>query len=408
MTGTARRRRSLAILVLVFIGFSMLMKVPTLIFEHDEPDELIYWAVAENMAERGEYTLRGSPLLEHLSPRIYDRPLFHHPPLYVALLLPFVVLDSPSLAVTISWIGHALCILAVALIGSALLREDEASAAGLRQFLWIPLLAVATDPLLAFASRKLWIDVLVSGLVALTLALLFRARRARSRRTAWLLGAGVVLGLAGLAKLPGLMAGLVGMLVLVVGDDRPRDKLRQVALYLAPAVAIMLPWFITFFATYGTFAPDWLKPDEVTFRHSRFVTQAVALPWFYYLVKLCIVQPLVPVVAVAYGLSLRRGLSFDRWMPAIWFLVFLAVPTLQGVTGYGFQMRYVAPLMTGVYAGMLCLPGLIDRQGARIRTQLLVLVILYAAMGGAMYLLDSRYDELLSIPELMGVLDFLR
>ena len=70
-----KSRRGLLALVLLFIGFSFLMKVPTLIFEHDEPDERVYWAVAENLAERGEYTLRGAPILEGLSPRIYDRPL---------------------------------------------------------------------------------------------------------------------------------------------------------------------------------------------------------------------------------------------------------------------------------------------------------------------------------------------
>lgn len=404
-----RSRPGLAGLVLVFVGFSILVKIPTLIFEHDEPDERIYWAVAENVAERGEYTLRGSPILEHLSPRIYDRPLFHHPPLYVALLLPFVALGAPHLAVTVSWIGHALCILAVALFGSALMREEGAAApAALRHFLWIPLLGVATDPLLTFASRKLWIDVLLAGLIALCLALVVRARRASESRARWLVAAGIVLGLAGMAKLPGLLAGLVGALALAIGEETVRGKLRSVALFLAPAAAISLPWFIVFFATYGTFAPDWLKPDEVTFSHSRFVVQAVALPWFYYIVKLCVVQPLVPIVAFVYALALRRGLGFDRWMPAVWFVLFLAVATFQGLSGYGFQMRYVATLMTAVYAGMLCLPGLIDPQGGRIRTQLMVLVIVYAAMGGAIYLLDSRYDELLSIPELMGVLDFLR
>ena len=287
------------------------------------------------------------------------------------------------------------------------MREGDSIPSGLQHFLWIPLFGVATDPLLLFASRKLWIDVLLSGLVALSIALVFRARHSQSRRTYWLLGAGAGLGLAGLAKLPGLLAGVIGVLILVAGDEKPREKLRRIVLYALPCAALMLPWLITFFATYGVFAPAWLKPDEVTFQHSGFVTQAVALPWFYYIVKLCIVQPLVPVVLILYGLSLRRGLGFDRWMPAFWFLVFLVVPTLQGIAGYGFQMRYVAPLSTSVYAGLLFLPGVIDPQGRRIKTLLLVLVIVYAAMGGAMYLLDSRYDELLSIPELMGVLDFL-
>jgi hypothetical protein len=399
-------RRTLFTLVLLFIGLSVLMKIPTLIFEHEEPDERIYWAVAENVVARGEYTLRGSEMLANLSPRIYDRPLFHHPPLYTVLLLPFVALDAPQAAVVISWVGHALCIVAVALIGSTLLGDGRGLPAGFHRFAWIPLLGVAVDPLLLFASRKLWIDVLMSGLIALSIALVHRATRAEGRRTLWLLGGGLVLGLAGLAKLPGLMAGGIGLLLIATADAEPRRKLRWLVIYGLPCVLLMLPWLVVFFATYGVLAPDWLTPDAVSLERSRFVARAVGLPWHYYIVKLCILQPLVPVTLVLYGLALGRRPGFERWMPAAWFLLFLVVPTYQGIAGYGFQMRYVAPLMTAVYASLFCHPALYERRHHPLLTSLLVAAITYAAMGGAMYLLDSRYDEFLSIPELMGVLDF--
>lgn len=397
--------RSLVPLVLLFVGFSMLMKVPTLIFEHDEPDERVYWAVAENLAQRGEYTLRGSPMLEGMSPRIYDRPLFHHPPLYIALLVPFTALDAPQAAVTISWIGHALCIVAVALMGATLLRRSGTPAEELGSWLWIPLLGVATDPLLAFASRKLWIDALMSGLVALSVALVFRARYARERRRTWLVAAGACLGLAGLAKLPGLLAGVIGVVLLLSGGEGRQRRLRDLLFYAAPAALLVLPWMVIFFNTYGVLAPDWLTPDQVSFDRYRFVSKMVDLPWFYYIVKLCIAQPLVLLVGLAYVLSPRRGPGPARWVPALWFLLFISVATYQGMTGYGFQMRYVTPLSCSVYVGLLCFPALIGPR-ERLRVTVIVLVIFYAAMGGAMYLLDSRYDELLTIPELMGILNF--
>ncbi len=82
-------------LAVLFIGFVIALKLPSLAFDHDEPDEVVYWTVAEQLREHGVYTLRGSEVLPRLSARIYDRPLFHHPPLYPLLLVPFVAARAP-------------------------------------------------------------------------------------------------------------------------------------------------------------------------------------------------------------------------------------------------------------------------------------------------------------------------
>ena len=62
--------------------------------------------------------------------------------------------------------------------------------------LWLPVLAVALDPLMTFISRKLWVDGLVGGFGGLALGLLCVAADRRCRRSA--IAAGIALGLAAL------------------------------------------------------------------------------------------------------------------------------------------------------------------------------------------------------------------
>ena len=55
----------------------LVLKGPSLLYPRTEGDERIYWQLAQNLANGGDYTLRGSALLKELSAYIYDRPLFH-------------------------------------------------------------------------------------------------------------------------------------------------------------------------------------------------------------------------------------------------------------------------------------------------------------------------------------------
>lgn len=405
--GQSVRSRRLWLLIALFVGLSVLLKIPTLIFVHDEPDERVYWSVAENLLERGEYTLRGSPVLQRLPPTIYDHALFHHPPLYPALLVPFVVLDAQGAAVVVSWFGHALCILSVGLMGAVLWDIRGGDAPRLPAFAWIPLLGAATDPLLSFASRKLWIDPLMSGLIALSLALvLLGVAEGARHRTRWLLLGGLALGLAGLAKLPALLAAIVGASLILAAPGGARVRMRRVAVYVAPALLLTLPWIVLFWSTYGVPLPTWLRPTEWSVQEYPFIARAVGRPWYYYIVKLCLAQPLFPVVLVLYARAWRRGLRREMWLPLLWIGLFLGVATYQGVNGYGFQMRYVTPLMSAVYIALFCHPVLHRREGDGWAAPLLVAAIVLSSMSGAMYLLDSRYDEFLSVPELMGILRF--
>ncbi len=389
-------------LAVLFIGFVIALKLPSLAFDHDEPDEVVYWTVAEQLHEHGVYTLRGSEVLPRLSARIYDRPLFHHPPLYPLLLVPFVAARAPQAAVVVSWLGHLLCVLSVALIGGVLLARSDGGTGAVQRFLWLPLLGVATDPILTHVSRKLWIDSLFTGLAALALALVYVALDSRHRRR-WLVVAGVVLGLAGLAKVPALLVAAVIALLLFGAGGSWQERIKDLLCVALPATLLVLPWFVAFVATYGVLTPTWLEPDDYALQRFPFVAAAVARPWYYYLVKLCLVQPLA-VVAVA--LYVRGDHGLRRFAPLVWFLLYLGVNTFQGATGYGFQMRYLAPLTPAVYVMLCCHPSLTRGGRNGWVLPLLSLGIVYAAIQTTTYLLSARYDELMSFLEFAGWVRF--
>jgi 4-amino-4-deoxy-L-arabinose transferase-like glycosyltransferase len=379
------------------IAASFVLKLPSLGFIHREPDEAVYWSLAKSLLAGGDYSLRGSAVLQYLSPAMYDRPLFHHPPLFPVLLIPFAALDAMSAAVVLSWAGHALCVLSVALIGFVLLNRAGGELSRLRDLLWILVAGVALDPLLTFVSRKLWIDDLLAGLVSLSIALVYLAVHRSGDR--WLLfWGGVVLGLACLAKLPAILAAPLG-LILIAGMRLPlRRKIESLLAFAVPAALLILPWLLVFVGTYGTLLPTWLRHDAWTVEHFPLMAEAVARPWYYYPAKLCLALPIVLFLLPLCVVAFRRDLLPERGVPALWFLTFLIVPTLQGMAGYGFQMRYLTPALPALYAGLFAHP-LLHGRARRWALPLLLAGILYATLGGAVYLLEGSADEFLTLLE---------
>jgi 4-amino-4-deoxy-L-arabinose transferase-like glycosyltransferase len=392
--GLSSHVNRIVVLVALFSAFAIVLKLPSLGFAHDEPDEIIYWSVARNLVEHGTYTLRGAPIQSHLSPRIYDRPLFHHPPLYPLLLTPFVALDAPQAAVIISWLGHLLCIASIGIIAWAVGAGGEWA----DDSVWLALLGVTTDPLLAHVSRKLWIDALLAGLVALALALVWAARVSRHRRLLLVLG-GIVLGLAGLAKLPGLLAAPLAAMLALRGEGGRRERVRDLLLLFAPCALFVLPWLTVFVSTYGVLTPTWLRPDDDALRHYPFLALSVGRPWYYYAAKLALAEPVV-VAGMALCLGRPRGSGLARWAAPAWLLIWLVVSTIQSVGGYGFQMRYLAPLVPSLSAMLLC------AQTGGYAKPVVALAITYGAIGSAPYLLAGQMDELMSLAEFARLVRF--
>lgn len=127
---------------------SAFLKLPSLRYPFSEGDEHIYWQLADNLARGRECTLQGTEVLRELSPDMYDRPLFHHPPLFPALLVPFVLTDNNSAAVMVSWLGHFLCLIAVALVGRRALLGLPTGAHITSPAFWLSIVGLSADPLL--------------------------------------------------------------------------------------------------------------------------------------------------------------------------------------------------------------------------------------------------------------------
>ena len=379
---------------------SALLKLPSLRYPQGEGDERIYWQLAENLTEGGTYTLQGSALLKELSPYMYDRPLFHHPPLFPALLVPFVLTGSKSAAVLVSWLGHAFTIIAVALVGRHILGRLSNNAHISLPAFWLPVLGVSADPLSCLCRGA-------SGSTACLAALrhsqsqLSSLRAANDRRTILAIG-GALLGLAALAKLTALIVAPVVLMAGVCGDETmeaagdigggdPRGRNPDRA-----------PWMILFYLEYGVLTPSWVKPDARLMELFPFVRVAVERPWYYYGAKLVQIMPLVLVPGGSCCANGTCGCS-RRFVLQRVFGIVVTTLTVMGVAGYGFQMRHITPAIAAVY--VVVLAALLERE----RPVLLMVCgfsMLVGTVTGAMHLLAPEFDEIVSLLRAAGVVSF--
>jgi hypothetical protein len=216
-------------------------------------DEQVYWTVARHFLRTGQYTLQGTGAIEALNlPRhIYDRPLFHHPPLFPAALLPFAAANRPDAAIVISWLGHVLAIVGIGcLLG---LRDRRAGTESLSGFH----VRVAVDPLMMFCRAALdrraggGLDALALGITVLAL---------EHRRVSWIVAAGVVFGLAGLTKLTGVLPLIPAIIyAFVVMRNRPNRMAMCLAL-IGPVMVLVGPWLVLFRVKCGVWLPAWVAP----------------------------------------------------------------------------------------------------------------------------------------------------
>ena len=382
--------------------FCTLLKLPSLSFSHEEPDERIYLALAGHLDHAEPYNLSGTGILKELSSSIYDRPLFFHPPLFPVLLVPFIHANAERAAVIISWVGHLLCVLSVAVIGRRMMAGASCHVPLGDSFLWwLPVVGVALDPLLIFCSRRLWIDSLLCGLCAASIAAFVCARYSR-RRPLWLVVGGVLLGLATLAKIPALVLGPLAVYLILIPppEGTLRTRVRDLCLAGAPLFVLIVPWFVIFFHTYGVLLPSWIKPDEWTVEHYPFLKAVVARTPFYYLLKLILIAPVILVGLATYATGYRPWNSPLGLLPIIWFLLYFGAISYLGSQGMGFQMRYILPLVPSIYLALY--PALSRcRADNGILPMILLLLLIYGGMTSAVYIITSRYDEVYSIPELV-------
>jgi len=347
--------------IFALLGFSLAIRLPTLWIPHIENDEVIYQTLAAKITwNLKNYTLRGSnlsfrgqPLLKLLPS--YDKPLFHHPPLFIWLLALTQKIAGTWAEPIVPMAAGLLAILLVYLIS----RERFGRKAGL-----FAATIAAASPVLLLASTKIWMDSLLCALVCASYYALVRAARTPERRAAWAL-AGAALGLALITKVTALCFIPVPILFFL----KRRFSFSRSLLFWGPAFVIAAPWFAFFHHTYGAFFPYWIKPSAAMMRIFPQMARVVHLPFYFYFTHLILIMPLYLLILP----ELRSRESLREDLPEIaWAACFLLAFTVIGMTGGGCQTRYVLP-------GLPPLALLGGKFLARKNEKILILAVLLAA-----------------------------
>ena len=380
---------TVTLLALLFIT----LKIPSLLAAHVETDELIYASLTRNLFLHGQYNLVGLPIYETLSPAIYHHPLFHHPPLLPLLMVLFMWLGIAKWAIVISWIGHFLCIASVAiqcrLISSVYAGDDRDRYAPWVS--WLPVLAICVDPVLYLISRKIWMDDLMAGLISLSATFGFLAQRS-PRAMHYSVAARLPLGAASLFKVIALA--FLPFLVWILYQSGNRGRLAKWRLSgtaMLVCAVLVLPWFIVFWNTFHALLPWWVFPDDQLIRSNPFIQATVSKPWYYYLKMLPLACPLVLLGGWGLTQLSARGNRIVA-VNAAFCAGYILLMTITSASSAGFQMRFLAPAIPGVYvlfgACLLRIP--------RWRHNLLligVLCVVYASMQVVPYVLNQDIDD---------------
>jgi hypothetical protein len=251
---------------------------------------------------------------------------------------------------------------------------------------------IAFDPLLIFVSRKLWSDSLLTGLLALAVALFLRFLSAPRKERNWLWGCGVLVGLGGLLKLHAV-AVLVFFGVGIWfrgGANRVFDLVR---LCLGP-VLLVGPWLFWFHREYGVWSPVWILQGGA--ENTAFMAAAHGGSPALYWTRLLGLNPVLLVSGVWWcvrGVGSRvneeqaDGFDGARWMAGFgvfWVLLMTAL----GLLGATYEMRYIVPALPAWYAVVAGRMG--NKVGYGVAT---VFSFLFAAMQGGIYFLSGLHDE---------------
>jgi 4-amino-4-deoxy-L-arabinose transferase-like glycosyltransferase len=348
-----------------------------------------------------------------------------HPPLFPLLLRPFAKYNALDKAVIASWIGHFLAILAVALIGRHLFLSYGLTLSALSPLFWIPLLGIATDPIMTYVSGILWIDNLHAGWAALAVAFTMMAGSSQRPKLMYLF-AGILLGLALLSKVTSTIIIPVIIYVILVSEVDKKNKIQALLLGAVPALVLSLPWYASLYNTMGELifptgiVPEYqamlanMSPEElIAHKESircRFCEAGASSPWYYLIAKLPLLTPLVAIGIIFYFIFYFVHIKTLNWvkqlhflMPLFWFsLVFSIIFYLQL-----YQHRRLTLLVASIYLMFYMLLVFSEKYKSLKKYQTPLIFfgsysIIFGAMTGGYYLFKGNYAEIFSIPELIG------
>ena len=338
------------LLLCLALLLSALLNLSSLKLPHQEGDEIIYLALIKNLLDTGRYSIQGTPILASLPAHIYDKPLFHHPPLYFFLAAPLLASVNENAVVLLSWLGHFLTIIAVYLLVRKKIADDD-------RFLALILFLVVFDPILVFCSRKIWLDSCLASFAALSVACFYEAFETGKKRIQVLLfaGAGFFFACSVLTKIiAGVMAPVFLLIFWQKGFFRnfDRDKGVYLAWFFGPLILLLAPWFIQFFSVYGSFVPHWIYKSSGPASENAFITMVTNRPWYYYLKELVLIYPALPLLGAVLVLVGNKKLFLSQakeFALFVWFAFYLAVIIYISQERL-FLIRYLALLIPPMYA----------------------------------------------------------
>lgn len=328
-------KKPINLILIAILFFSCSIRLPALFTRHIENDEVIYQALAGQVANNPfDYSIRGTHLLDQLPKSIYDRPLFHHPPLFVYTLTVMKTIFGEKWEILIPILAAVFTSLVVFLIGKQLYGEG------------VGLLAAfffSICPIALHASTKIWMDSLLALFCALSVYSAIRA--VEKDAVIWYILSGMSLSAGILTKCAAI--GIAPTLLYILFKDGfSRKRFAGFIILGITAIFITAPWFFVFYKTFHAFLPWWARQNEESMRMFPFMRMAVERPIYFYFTNTVIVAPIY-----VFGIIeiIRRLKSPGRLTETIWALSFIAEFTIIGATGgLGYITRYILPALPGL------------------------------------------------------------
>jgi len=332
MSRAVENKKSLVdtkIILIAIILLSLSIRLPALFIRHIENDEVILQALAEKVSENPkDYSLQGTAVLDQLPKIVYDKPLFHHPPLFTYGLILFRKLFGVRYQVLFPVFASVITLLVIFAIGKELYDE----AVGL-----IAAFIFSICPIVLHASTKIWIDAVLTLFCTLSVYLSILA--VKKEKAFWYILAGISFGLAILSKISALA--IIAPIVYLFIKNFNAKRLSNVLYFIIFSMLIAGPWLYVFYKTFGTFFPWWIKPSEEPLRMFPFIKMAIARPWYFYFSN---ISKVAPIYLFAWAIIIKSIRRPNEWMECIWGLSFILGFTLVGIRGLeGYVTRYVLP-----------------------------------------------------------------
>lgn len=398
-------RHSALICFIILLAFTIVLKLPSLKTPHVECDELIYITLAKKLYHTGSYNLQGTPILQKIAPEMYDKPLFFQPPLFILMSIPLVMNFSDNAAVILSWLGHILVLLSLFLFLRKILGRNNPT-------LLMVLLLAATDPIMVFASNKIWLDSLTAGWASLSMFLFWKAcsEEVFGRKIRYAFFSSLVLGAAVLTKVTTVLLGpFYALLLIRYALKAPTKKgILFGSASLLPALALTLPWFLLTYIQYGKLIDTPVLPEGLI-QTNPYIQMVISRPPYFYLKEIVLITPIIlfPFIHSLIGIRKLTFHACTLWIS--FFSVIGGFTCFALVYHQAYVVRYLTLtsipfyLILGLYFGNRLFKARENEDpkpaaGATLfKYFLLFLTLILNSMTCMFHIIQYRFDDLLSL-----------